>query len=402
MKVLWFSNTPAAGDEYISSNGTGGWMKSLDKAIQDKVELHVVFRNPGYPSEFKVGSTYYHCVSAKRNRVKDKIRRLLGQDPETERCVEIIESVKPDIIHIHGTETSWIRIVEYIDGIPVILSVQAIVTVMIHKFFSGIQKKDLPILSSYRKQPDYYLQKSSDEVKLTPHIPYLLGRTEWDRRCYSVIAPNAQYFVSNEILRDGFYETIWDEPNRSDGKLIVHSTTGEHLFKGLETICQAVTLLNNMGVNIEWRVAGVRENSEFVKIVKHKLKRQYPIKGLKLLGNVKEEDLIDYMLEAHIYVSPSHQDNSPNALCEATLIGMPCISTYAGGSGTILKDGITGVLIQDGDPWGMAGAVLELARNRKLAIKYASAARNEALVRHDKKTIVENLLNIYHEVISNR
>ena len=33
IKVLWFSNTPAAGDEYISSNSTGGWLKSLDKAI---------------------------------------------------------------------------------------------------------------------------------------------------------------------------------------------------------------------------------------------------------------------------------------------------------------------------------------------------------------------------------
>lgn len=401
-KVLWFSNTPAAGDEYISSNGTGGWMKSLDKAIQDNVDLHVVFCYRGYPAEFRVGKTTYYSVSTNSlvERIKDKISFIMGKRPDVERELKVVEKVHPDIIHIHGTETPWIEILPYIKDIPVILSVQAIMTVMSHKYYSGIQKSDIPYFSIFRKFPKYHKKRVDDERLYTKYVTALLGRTEWDRRVYSVLLPDTKYYVCNEVLRDGFYKALWQDSYCAGGKLIIHTTTGAHLIKGLETICKAVSLLNNLSITIEWRVAGVKEDSEYVNIIKNKLKGDYPTKGLLLLGSLNEEELIKRMLEAHIYVSPSHQDNSPNALCEATLIGMPCISTCAGGSSTIIKDGHTGILIQDGDPWVMAGAILELARNRQLANYYARAAREEAVTRHDKQRIVENLLGIYNNISS--
>jgi glycosyltransferase involved in cell wall biosynthesis len=402
IKVLWFSNTPAAGDEYVSSNSSGGWLKSLDKAIQDKIELHVVFHDKGYPSEFKVGETNYYCVAAKsiKQKVYGKIRMFFGKKhPEIDRCLGVVNKVKPDIIHIHGTEAIWIQIAEYIHEIPVILSIQAIVTVMVSKYYSGIQKSEIPCFSYYKKLADYYNKRASDERKYVKYVNYLLGRTTWDKQVYSVIAPHAQYFVSNEVLRDGFYNTNWQEPKRNKDKLIVHTTTGTLLFKGLETVCQALSILNDIGVDVEWRVAGVEEGSEYHRIIKRKLKNDYPQKGLVLLGPLNENDLINRMLEAHIYVSPSHQDNSPNALCEATLLGMPCVSTCAGGSSTIIKDGITGIIVQDGDPWALAGAIMELAKDRILAIRYSSEARKEAIVRHNKKAIVDNLVGIYEKIL---
>lgn len=377
-------------------------MKSLDKLIQNDVELHVVFKNPGYPEVFHVGKTTYYCVAVNsfKERIKNKLRSLLGKQPDVEKNLEIVKKVKPDIIHIHGTESSWIRIAPYITDVPVILSIQAVVTVLSHKYYSGIQRNDLSPLSPYRRLFNYP-QIAKEERQFVQFVPYLLGRTDWDRRVYSVLAPKAKYYVSNEVLRDGFYNNVWKEPIRDDNKIIIHTTTGAHLFKGLETVCYAASLLSKIGFDFEWRVAGVNANNEFVKTIKQKLKDDYPQAGLVLLGSLSEIDLINNMLEAHIYVSPSHQDNSPNALCEATILGMPCISTCAGGSNTILKDGITGILIQDGDPWVMAGAVLELARNRQLAQQYADAARVEALDRHSKIAIEKNLIKIYNEVINN-
>jgi len=47
IKVLWFSNTPALGAEFIDNNskikGTGGWMYTLNKLLQDKLDYLLPF-----------------------------------------------------------------------------------------------------------------------------------------------------------------------------------------------------------------------------------------------------------------------------------------------------------------------------------------------------------------------
>ena len=61
MKVLWFSNTPANSDEYFNNelSGTGGWLKSLDRSIQKKVDLHIAFYHSQNIGSFRYGKTQY-------------------------------------------------------------------------------------------------------------------------------------------------------------------------------------------------------------------------------------------------------------------------------------------------------------------------------------------------------
>lgn len=400
MRVLWFSNTPAAGDEFVGSDGTGGWLKSLDKAIQGKVELHVAFYDRHYPSEFMVGKTMYHQVAPQSimGLIKRRIMLSLGKNSDISRWLDVINRVKPDIIHIHGTEKPWILLTKYTD-IPVLLSIQAILTVMNYKYYSGIAQCDVSSGNEYRSAYKKFLKAGIIERENLKYVNYVMGRTDWDKRVYSVLAPHAKYFTGGEVLRESFYKTEWKKPQRCDNKIIVHSTIGPLLFKGLETIAEAVNALNKAGVNVEWRVAGVEEDSSIHKLVKKKIRCDYPSKGLVLLGSLNEQDLIERMQEADVYVAPSHQDNSSNSLCEATMMGMPCVSTLAGGSGSILKDDVTGIVIQDGDPWAMAGAVLELANDDEKAARYATKAREVAIERHKKERIVEQVITAYYDIL---
>ena len=125
------------------------------------------------------------------------------------------------------------------------------------------------------------------------HARYIIGRTDWDKRITRILAPNSQYFVGNEILRDSFYQNIW-------------KSKMDNNYKGFETLCYALSLLNSIGVDVEWRVAGVNADSAIVKITKKMLGSKYPKKGLVLLGSLQENELVRNLMAANMYVMVSH------------------------------------------------------------------------------------------------
>jgi glycosyltransferase involved in cell wall biosynthesis len=60
-----------------------------------------------------------------------------------------------------------------------------------------------------------------------------------------------------------------------------------------------------------------------------------------------------------------------------------------------------GILVQDGDPWAMAGAIIEIIKDKKLLTAISENARNRALHRHNISNVIKNYKCIYSEVIEN-
>jgi len=416
MRVLWFTNTPAGGIDYLNLalKGTGGWLYSLDNYMQNVVELNIAFLYPYKKPAFRYNKTMYYPVFTGNIIVENLKNKWLNQTYNTNfllQYIEVIERVKPDIIHIHGTENSFGCIIDKVN-VPIVVSMQGILTVIHHKFLSGLygeflkfKKLEFSLKNFLFGKTNFYdsyciLGKMAvNEKRYLRKTKNIIGRTEWDRRVTRILAPDSKYFVVNEMLRDSFYNSCQIKKELSN-KIVIHTTSGNSYFKGFETLCNAINLLNDMGLNFEWRVAGISSNSLINIILKKKLKGNYPKKSLKLLGSLAESQLVDKMNEAHIYVMTSHIENSPNNLCEAMILGLPCIASNVGGTNTLLKDGEDGILIQDGDPWVLSGAILELIENWDVALILGENARKRALERHDRLTIRNSILDVYHLIIS--
>lgn len=415
MKVLWFSNTPCNASEYFGTGLVGGgWLMSLDKNLQHKVDLHIAFYSNRRNKPFKYGGSTYYPIS----RGNWRFKALLGvfwkqviDKQDLSKYLEIIEKVKPDVIHIHGTENAFGCIIPHI-SVPVVVSIQGCMTVYHHKFLTGFTKGDLRVSTFYRgKGPKQFVRNKSfgrsyrefeklkereqDNFKNTG---FIIGRTSWDKRVTSVLAPKGKYFHADELLRDAFYLKAWMGSNSK--RLVLHTTTSSSTYKGFETLCEALFILNsNTRLHITWQVAGLSADDSIVKVTKKKLKKKFPSTGLKFLGKLDENRLVSSMCNADVYVLPSHIENSPNSLCEAMILGMPCIATYAGGTPSLLENGIEGILVQDGDPWVMAGAIIELYSNPEVARQFGMRARERALKRHDHGHIVDTYIRIYSDII---
>ncbi|MEG0012248.1 MAG: glycosyltransferase [Muribaculaceae bacterium] len=408
MKVLWFCNTPALGEEHLKSRGIGGgWMKALNACIQDKVELSISFLYSDN-KQFKYQNTSYYPIKMKRS-LFNKIFNQIETDEYRNDMLSIINDVKPDIIHIHGTENPFGTIIDKTD-VPIVISMQGILEVINHFYFRGISQKlqnihnwDNGLLKSifagspFIREKSFFAKGSKREIKTLINCKNIIGRTDWDKNVTRILAPNSQYFHVGEIMRDSFFYNQWTKHNRKYP--ILHTTNGNTSYKGFETLCKALTLMHKVGFMATWQVAGIAEDDLIVKVVKKALKKDYPHERLVLLGRLDEEQLVNNMLNADMYVMTSHIENSPNNLGEAMTLGMPCIATHAGGTSSLLTSKIEGELIQDGDPWNMAGSIIALFANEGQMSLYSKNAKQKAYNLYSKDMVLKDLLKCYSKIV---
>lgn len=414
MKVLWFANTPCGAIEKISKNYyLGGWLKSLEDSLVEntQIELSVCFywNRPLLP--FKHKQTNYFPIY--RNSGNSKVVRhvkkyfpKLNDKDEIPLLLQVINSVKPEVIHIHGTEDNFGLIQEFTE-IPCVISIQGFLLPIVVKYYEGISKtisnyyetlstklKYTPISIIYKDLK----KRSLREQKILLKSKYIIGRTSWDKRISKLLAPNSKYYVGNEILRPVFYEKQWKKNNLTGIINIVTVMSGP-LYKGLETVVEVASLLlSNKSIDFRWQVIGLAEDHPVSKIIKRWFKIQYSALFIELVGNKNEEELSELLVNADIYCQCSHIENSSNSLCEAMIIGMPIIASFAGGTDSMLKNNIEGILVQAGDYYSFAGAIKSLAENPERAINFGNNARETSLVRHNSKSIVKELIEVYQTI----
>jgi hypothetical protein len=56
--------------------------------------------------------------------------------------------------------------------------------------------------------------------------------------------------------------------------------------------------------------------------------------------------------------------------------------------------------VQDGDPYVLTGAIIELFRNKRLASLLGENARIKSLIRNNPEKIVQDVMNIYSTILS--
>jgi glycosyltransferase involved in cell wall biosynthesis len=410
LKVLWFSHSPGLGGVHLNDNYKGiGWIKSLQRTMQDKVELSLAFYHDNSIQPFVLGTTKYFPVTRYRkgavSKISQRIFNTLEGPDDIKAFLDIIDQVKPDLIHVHGTEGPFGLIQKFTD-VPVVVSIQGIITVYRYKYFSGISHATALLYSRFKNYLYFrsvfnvyqrFNKMAAREQEIYKLTKFILGRTHWDRRIASVMAPKARYFHSDEVLRAAFYQYEWN--NTLSGELILFTTNGPDIYKGIETVISCAALLDSLGLNYEWQIAGFSPGDEMIGIASKSVDTAVS-KNIKLLGSVDEQTLASALLKAHIYVGCSHIENSPNSLCEAQILGLPCIATHAGGTNSMLSGDGDGVLIQDGDPYSMAGAIIELKENFEHATLLGKGSRKKALRRHDPERISNELLSIYQTVLT--
>lgn len=409
MRVLWFTNNSSC----YSNNIGGGWISSLEYELkkQNNIQLAICFYEQREEKVFKNGVTYY-LLPRPHKSLSYTIKQIINNKEIASHnheniaippLLKIVKDYTPDIIHVFGSEDIFGMLTYYTDT-PIVLHMQGVLSACLNAFlppfiswydylFSSINIKQI---MSRISEKIAWERNSVTEQRMMKNIKHLMGRTEWDKKISQVFSPNVCYHHCNEILRNEFYDITFKREIPS--KLTLITIISSFLYKGYDIILKTAKILKDtMKLDFEWRVYG----DVCAKIVEQKTKINPKFVNVRLMGCASAREIKEALLNSTAYIHTSYIENSPNALCEAQILGCTCISTNVGGIDTLIEDGKTGLLVPSNDIYQLAHQIAYISREKTVNITIGDAAQKIARDRHNKVAIVNRIIEIYQEILEN-
>lgn len=173
-------------------------------------------------------------------------------------------------------------------------------------------------------------------------------------------------------------------------------------LKGVVTLLEAASQAKQQIPDIRFVFAGgfseKLPRAEFYRLVRqHGLEPYVEDKGA-----VSRDVLYELYQQSALVVLPSHYETFGVAAVEAMCFAKPVVATRAGALPEVIEDGITGVLVDDGDAGGLSNAIVLLLKDPELVKAMGSAARARASRQFSIARNLESNLDFYRKVLSLR
>ena len=125
---------------------------------------------------------------------------------------------------------------------------------------------------------------------------------------------------------------------------------------------------------------------------------------LKLHNNVIftgfRADIYNILPFVDIFALPSVNEGLPIALLEAMNFGIPVVATKVGGVPEAVIDGVTGILVEPGDPRSLATAINRLLDDQKFASRIGGAGRKRLLEHFTDIKMARGYEEVYFRIMN--
>ena len=416
MRILYFSVAPVSfSNEHEGMNGMS-WISSLLRVVSgcEGMEIGITYVNDR--KEPKIEESKGNVTIMPMNICRTKMqmrwydsRSYRWLDKLTiSRSLEVVDRFCPDVIQVFGSEWSFGLIAQHVK-VPVVVHMQGFwpvyrnVNLYNEDNVGGLLKRWLCHPKTYWDDKRLFHlshERAKREIKIIKGCRFFMGRTEWDHSLIRLLNPKPIYFKVEEPLRSEFldYAGTW-RPHDVDTVHLV--TVGASMIKGIDVIVKTARILQcNGGKQYLWHVFGYRPNEKALERWAGFAPQEV---GVVFEGLADADSLVTAFKRADIYVHATYADNSPNCICEAQMIGLPVITTYAGGISSLFSGNYDKDLFAPiNDPYYLASKIIELSNEKDRMVRLSQMNAETALLRHDDKKIADSLLSCYKEMVGGR
>jgi glycosyltransferase involved in cell wall biosynthesis len=355
----------------------------------DLLDLHIVSPNvyTNKDCSFNKDGITYHFYRHRMPLIPRKLYNYLGIDFLTnyrtvkKKTKNIIDSVQPDIIHLHGAENPYYSagIPELLNRYPVITTIQGFI-----RHTSGLNKN--------------IKHKIDLEEKILKRCKHFGTRTEEMNKVILEINPEAKLHFHNyplvipTVIKNNIGE---EEPI----DCIFFARVSRN--KGIEDLLYAISIVKNEYPDISVTVIGAASNSYFTFL--NKLCNDLAIQNnVSFTGFLPlQKDIHEYALKAKMYVLPTYHDIIPGTIIESMFMKLPVIAYAVGGIPELNNDVQTVVLIEKNNINALAENIIELKKNigiRKMLANEAYSLANKRF--NNNVNIVSDLTTAYKSILN--
>ena len=183
---------------------------------------------------------------------------------------------------------------------------------------------------------------------------------------------------------------IYREPNFGNRISFICTRNFERYYD-VTTAVKAFSLARNHIKNATLTLVGDGSLKTEIKNIVKKLSLS---RVVKFAGHVSPQQMPHYLSSHDIFVNSSVVDNYPISILEAFAVGLPLISTTAGGIPYLVTNMKNGILVKPGDIEALSNAMVSLAKNISLCKRLSKNAKQTADL-HSWEKICPKLKKIY-------
>jgi glycosyltransferase involved in cell wall biosynthesis len=391
IKVVWLCpyNINSLAPELKVARDTkphnSSWIENLSKSIANgsDVELHIITHSPVVPKTQALikNNIRFHVIKYSipfTNRgfpwyfPMDKLTRFHSFSYYAKK---IIAEIKPDVLHVHGTEGAYF-LPTLGTKIPCIISIQGIMNEIV---------KIEPSITGYLQA--YYERFALKNGK------YFGCRTNFDFDFVKKNNRNAVIIDLPEAMNNVFFEHQW-QPTSEFSLLFVGSIIER---KGIEDLIRAIYILKSSFPDIQLKIIGTG-SINYTSHLNQIIDKLNLTANIHFLGNKIPVEIASELSRANLFVLPTLIDNSPNSLVEAMAVGVPSIATNIGGIPSIVTDKYDAMLFEKKDINGLASMISLLLSDKKLQERLSRNARIKVFERNHPVKVRSKYIDVYKKL----
>lgn len=413
MKVLWITNILFA-HHYdmmgVKGKATGGsWLyAAYEESLKDKeLELHIVTSSYSVSHTKKSesdGNTFYIISGGGAREIN------IDSAGNIQKVKTLIDSIRPDVAVLWGTESHLAYLfAKSLKGIPIVVYMQGVIKSIYEHYYDGIPSKyrkatlrDYIDLINPHSSINEFKKQSEIERAILEYADAIIVENDWCEDICKSINPKLKIFRNKLPIRDIFFQKKWSMDKMKP--LSIFTNAGGYPIKGHHILMKALGIVKKQHPDFICYIPGeklstynsIKRRTGYIKMLEDLIVEGNLQDNIVYTGFLSSEEMVEHLCTCNAYVMPSVMENHSSSLIEAMVAGAPCISSLVGGVADLVVHGKNAFIYNSTDAENLAGCIIRLFNNSKLAAQLGSTA--ELIKESRNQNFGAEMNNIYQQM----